>query len=114
MTGSAHVSTEAKKSKCLLKERKRSDVLNRLSRDLTEHYGKGFSHSNLIYMRKLFLSYQKRQTLSDVLSWSHYIELLKIDDPPERSFYEKETIEAHWGVRELKRRKIRCCFTVLP
>ena len=58
-----------------------SDVLNRLSRDLTDRYGKGFSHSNVVYMRKLYLTYQKSQTLSDFLTWSHYIELLKIDDP---------------------------------
>ena len=80
-----------------------SDVLNRLSRDLTDRYGKGFSHSNVVYMRKLYLTYQKSQTLSDFLTWSHYIELLKIDDPMERSFYEKEAENEHWGVRELKR-----------
>jgi predicted nuclease of restriction endonuclease-like (RecB) superfamily len=37
------------------------------------------------------------------LSWSHYIELLKIDDPLERAFYKKEAENEHWGVRELKR-----------
>ena len=80
-----------------------SELISRLSRDLTEMFGKGFSHSNLVYMRKLYLSYQKSQTLSNFLSWSHYIELLKIDDPLERSFYEKEAEKEHWGVRELKR-----------
>ena len=80
-----------------------SNILNRLSRDLTERYGKGFSHSNLIYMRKLYLAYPKSQTLSDFLSWSQYIELLKIDDPAERSFYEKEAQSERWGVRELRR-----------
>ena len=45
-----------------------SDVLNRLSRDLTERYGKGFSHSNVVYMRKFYLTYPKSQTLSDFLS----------------------------------------------
>ncbi len=80
-----------------------SELLKRLSRDLTDIYGKGFSHSNLIYMRKMYLIYSKSQTLSDFLSWSHYVELLKIDDPLERSFYEKEAETEHWGVRELKR-----------
>lgn len=80
-----------------------SDVLNRLSRDLTDRYGKGFSHSNVVYMRRLYLTYPKSQTLSDFLSWSHYIELLKIDDPLERAFYKKEAENEHWGVRELKR-----------
>ena len=67
-----------------------SELLKRLSRDLTDLYGKGFSHSNLIYIRKLYLTYPKSQTLSDFLSWSQYVELLKLDDPLERSFYEKE------------------------
>ena len=80
-----------------------SDVLNRLSRDLTDRYGKGFSHSNVVYMRRLYLTYPKSQTLSDFLSWSHYIELLKIDDPLERAFYKKEAENERWGVRELKR-----------
>lgn len=80
-----------------------TELFKRLSRDLTERYGKGFSHSNLIYIRKLYLEHPKSQTLSDKLSWSHYIELLKIDDPLERQFYRHECEEAHWGVRELKR-----------
>lgn len=80
-----------------------AELLKRLSRDLTDLYGKGFSHSNLVYMRKLYLTYPKSQTLSDFLSWSQYVELLKLDDPMERSFYEKEAENEHWGVRELKR-----------
>ena len=77
--------------------------MHRLSRDLTNRYGKGFSHSNVVYMRRLYLTYPKSQTPSDFLTWSHYVELLKIDDPLERSFYEKECETEHWGVRELKR-----------
>ena len=80
-----------------------SDMLNRLSQDLTVRYGNGFSRSNVHYMRKLYMLYPKVQTLSELLSWSHYVELLKIDDPLERSFYEKEAESEHWGVRELKR-----------
>lgn len=79
-----------------------SDLLNRLSRDLTQKYGAGFSRSNVFYIRKLYMEYPKVQTLSE-LSWSHYIELLKIEDTSERSFYEKESKNSHWGVRELKR-----------
>ena len=66
------------------------DVLNRLSRDLTDRHGKGFSRGSVFYMRKLYLTYPKVQTVSELLTWSHYVELLKIDDPMERSFYEKE------------------------
>ena len=80
-----------------------SALLKKLSKDLTNLYGKGFSHSNLVYMRKLYLAYPKSQTLSDFLNWSQYIELLKIDDPLERAFYAKEAESERWGVRELKR-----------
>ena len=80
-----------------------SDMLNRLSNDLTARYGKGFSRANVFYIRKLYMTYPKVQTLSKLLSWSHFVELLKLDDPLERSFYQKECENAHWGVRELKR-----------
>ena len=39
------------------------------------------------------------------LSWSHYVELLGIKDPDERSFYEIESRQSNWNVRELKRQK---------
>ena len=39
------------------------------------------------------------------LSWSHYVELLGIKDPDERSFYEIESANSSWNVRELKRQK---------
>ena len=53
-----------------------SDILNRLSRDLTARYGKGFGRSNVFYIRKLYMTYPKVQTLSEQLTWSHYVELL--------------------------------------
>ena len=74
-----------------------------LSKRLTKEYGKGFSRSNLQNMRNFYLSYPICQTLSGKLSWSHYCELLSISDDNKRSFYEKETINANWSVRELKR-----------
>ena len=80
-----------------------SELLSRLSRDLRERYGDGFSVSNINKMRKLYVSYPILQTVSAKLTWSHYVELLKIDDPLERAFYEKEVENEHWGVRELKR-----------
>lgn len=74
-----------------------------LSKKLTKEYGKGFSRSNLQNMRNFYLSYPICQTLSGKLSWSHYCELLSISDKQKRSFYEKETINSNWSVRELKR-----------
>lgn len=78
-------------------------TLKRLSRELTEAYGKGFSRSNLQNMRLFYLEYPICQTLSGKLSWSHYCELLIISDPDKRLFYEREASSAGWSVRELKR-----------
>ena len=80
-----------------------SDLLNRLSKDLSFRFGKGFSRSNIIYMRRFYHTFQKGETASHVLSWSHYFEILKADDPLEISFYVKECEKGHWSVRELKR-----------
>jgi hypothetical protein len=67
-----------------------SGLISRLARDLTVRHGRGFSQSNLKAMRHFYLAYSKGQTLSDLLSWSHVVEILKIDDPLERGFYEKQ------------------------
>ncbi len=78
-------------------------VLKELSKRLTEEFGKGFSRSNLYWMRELYIKYPICQTLSNKLSWSHYCELLTISDDTKRSFYEQECINARWSFRELKR-----------
>ena len=81
-----------------------------MSSNLTLRHGKGFSRSNMIYMRLLYLHYPKGQKPSDLLSWSHHVELLRIDDPVERSFYEKQAIREKWSVPELKRQKKSSLF----
>ncbi len=79
-------------------------ILN-LSKDLSGSYGRGFSRSNIQYMRLLYKYYPKSQTLSGELSWSHYIELISIDDKIARDFYENQAILERWSIRELKRQK---------
>jgi DUF1016 N-terminal domain/YhcG PDDEXK nuclease domain len=61
-----------------------SRLLKDLSRDLKLHHGKGFSRSNLQYVRLLYIKYPNCQTLSGNLTWSHYSEHLSIsdDNPP--------------------------------
>ncbi|MDP2827760.1 MAG: DUF1016 N-terminal domain-containing protein [Sulfuricellaceae bacterium] len=61
-----------------------------LAKDLGLRHGKGFSRSNLVYMRLLYLRYPISQKPSHQLSWSHYVELLKLDDELERGFYERQ------------------------
>lgn len=80
-------------------------LLKNLSNELIKEFGKGYSEQNLKNMRQFFLTYQKRQTLSSEfkLSWSHYIFLTRIENIDERNFYEIESIENSWSLRELKR-----------
>lgn len=129
-------------------------LLKELSNELTSEFGRGYSKTNLEYMRKFYLVQSKRlgektqtvsgeltsssmsgktmtpsgvskaspnaydfgriansnagqitQTLSAEfpLSWSHYIFLMAITSPDERSFYEIEAINGDWSLRELKR-----------
>jgi predicted nuclease of restriction endonuclease-like (RecB) superfamily len=80
-----------------------TQLFERLSRDLTTTYGKGFGRSNLLYMRKLYLTFPKSGTVSHKLTWSHYYEILKSDSELEISFYVKQTEKEKWSVRELKR-----------
>ena len=72
-------------------------LITRLAQDLTERRGKGFSRSNLIYMRKFYLCFPKGETVSHLLSWSHYYELLKCEDSMEMQFYFQEALEANRG-----------------
>jgi len=74
-------------------------LILRLSKDLTNELGKGFSRANLFNMRRFYLEYPDVQTVSGQLNWSHYCELLIIDDKGKRDFYEKEAINAQWSVR---------------
>ncbi len=78
-------------------------LLVKLSKDLTIKNGRGFSRSNLLYMRKFYLLFPKSETVSHILTWSHYFEILKCDDPLEMNFYLKQCINEGWNVRELKR-----------
>lgn len=82
-----------------------SHLLENLSKDLALSHGKGFSRSNLNYMRLLYHKYPTCETLSPKLSWSHYYELLKVEDDLAREFYEKQAIIDNWGIRELRRQK---------
>jgi hypothetical protein len=67
-------------------------LINNLAKDLNVRHGKGFSRSNLIRVRQFYLACPKGATASHLLSWSHVVELLKIEEPLERSFYEQQSV----------------------
>lgn len=79
------------------------NILNEVSKRLSQELGRGFSRSNLQMMRLLYINYPNYQTVSGNLRWSHYCELLSISEKQKRDFYEKEAVESSWSVRELKR-----------
>ncbi len=104
-------SDKAQYGQCLLAE---------LSDYLTQKFGKGFSITNLKQMRKFYLVYTKDQIGQKVsdqfqnlpttstgrkffLSWSHYLQLMRIENINERHFYEIECYQNDWSLSEFKR-----------
>lgn len=79
-------------------------LLVRLSESLSERFGKGFSKRNLELMRQFYQTYKiAKSSISQSLSWTHYIRLMRISDPKERVFYEIEAANNNWSVKELNR-----------
>jgi predicted nuclease of restriction endonuclease-like (RecB) superfamily len=79
-------------------------ILDRLSHDLTIEFGKGFSKRNLELIRKFYLTYKiAKSPISQSISWTHYLHLMRISKEEERNFYEIETIANNWSVREMTR-----------
>lgn len=108
-------------------------LLKGLSDKLTKEFGRGFSEDNLSNMRRFYLVYRpaaisetvSRKSGEDeteqpdgalptvferaddaprfALSWSHYVKLMRIEDPDERRFYEVECEKNDWSLGELKR-----------
>ena len=78
-------------------------VLERLSQKLTAEFGKGFSKRNLERMRKFYIYFPIATTVLTQLSWSHYLEIIEIEEEAKRNFYIKETINSRWSVREIQR-----------
>ena len=77
-------------------------LIKEYSKRLTFELGKGYSTRSLKYMRQFYLFSQKGQTLSAQLMWSHYTELLNIDDINKINYYIKITAEQNLSVRELR------------
>lgn len=79
-------------------------IIITLSRHLSEH-GKGFSRTNLLNMLnffRIFPDLQIVQTVSEQLSWSHFLSLLTVANPVAVEFYTYMAIEANWRVRQLR------------
>lgn len=91
-------------------EKSSRQLIIELSKELTISIGKGFSRSNLTYMRLFYINYPDGVTVSHQLSWGHYYELLKIEDVLERQFYENQINNEKWSIREFRKNKSTALF----
>lgn len=80
-----------------------TSLLKELSKQMTADFGKGFTVTNLSYMRQFYLAFPNRHTLCDKLSWSHYRLLMRVENESARQFYIDESVKSSWSVRQLER-----------
>jgi predicted nuclease of restriction endonuclease-like (RecB) superfamily len=85
-------------------------LLENLAKDLTLLHGKGFGMSNIYRMRQFYIAFPIFAELPQKLSWTHCVELLKIENPLERSFYLHQTINENWSTTQLIRQKKSSLF----
>ena len=72
------------------------------SKRLTSELGKGYTFITLSRMRQFYVLSEKVATLSQQLSWSHYSELLSLNDVNEINYYISITESYNLSVRELR------------
>jgi predicted nuclease of restriction endonuclease-like (RecB) superfamily len=80
-----------------------SKLVVTLAERLTAEFGSGFDERNLRYMRSFYLAFPIRNALRSELSWTHYRDLLYVDDASARSWYMNEAANLGWSTRALKR-----------
>lgn len=83
-------------------------ILATVSQRLTEQYGKGYSYSALTRMMKVATIYNNEEmfaTVSQTLSWGHFLELITIKNSTERLFYQQLSIAEHWSIRDLREKQ---------
>lgn len=78
-------------------------LIEGLAKRLTKEFGKGFSVTNLRYMRLFYLAFPIHHAVRDELSWTHYRLLLKVERNEAREFYAEECVKAGWSTRQLER-----------
>ena len=80
-------------------------LIKEYSKQLTEELGKGYSWRSLYNMRLFYIKFKEEhilQTVSAKLTWSHYTELLNIEDTNKLNYYINITEEYNLSVRELR------------
>lgn len=92
-------------------------VLKELSKRLTDRLGDGWSYPYLRQIRQFYLTYgnlinsdYQIEPPTFKLSWSHYLILMRVENPDARSFYEIECVAQQWSVRQLSRQVGSCLY----
>ena len=80
-----------------------SGSIAELSKQMTLDFGKGFTPTNLKYMRQFYLTFPNSHALRDELSWTHYRLLMRVENENARQFYTEEAIKSNWSTRQLER-----------
>lgn len=78
-------------------------LIKMLSKKLSANYGKGYTTTNLWYMRQFYNAFGILHALRGELSWTHYRLLLKVERDTVRTFYIDEAIKCNWSTRTLER-----------
>ena len=79
-------------------------IIKEYSEKLTKELGKGYTESALKRMRKFFSAIKKGATVSHLLTWSHYSELLPLDKISAINYYIRLTEQQNLSVRQLRER----------
>lgn len=77
-------------------------IIKEYSRKLTKEFGKGYSTTRLKYVRRFYEISIKCPSVTDVLTYTHYCELIWFDDCNKIDYYIKISVEQHLSVRELR------------
>lgn len=80
-----------------------SGLINALSQQMTQDFGKGFTAANLKNMRQFYLTFPKSYALRSELSWTHYRLLMRVENEAARQFYLEECAKSNWSTRQLER-----------
>ena len=78
-------------------------LIKELSEQMTKDYGSGYNERSLRNMRQFYLVFPIRSAVRAELTWTHYKNLIRVEDKSARDFYLKEAIEANWSTRQLER-----------
>ena len=77
-------------------------IINEYSKRLTKELGKGYSVTQLKYIRRFYSVFSKSQSMTDLLTFTHYCAIIWFDDINKINYYIKISVEQNLSVRQLR------------